>query len=437
MEIISPAMLGIFGLVFMLILMFAGVPIGFVFGFVGLIGLALMIGIKPAISLLGTIAYNQVANYTWTVLPLFMLMGQIAGDAGLTGDAYNTARKWIGKTRGGLCYATIGGSTMFAAVSGSQLASSVTMTKIAWPEMKRYGYAPSISLGSIICAGTLANLIPPSIPMVIYGMIAEESIGSLFIAGLLPGLLTAVLMMISMYVVCIFKPSLAPEGPPSNWLEKLKALKKVWPILMLMIFIMGSIWGGICTPTEAAGVGVMGTVIIGIAKKGLSWKILWDALGEVVILSGSIFILFITLQVFNSFMTVTQLPQSLAGWIIGMDVSPRMILVIILFIYLILGIPLDLPPLLILTLPIFLPVLKGLGIDILWFGVLSTIAVGLSFITPPVGGPMFVIHGLVRDEGVSLTSIFMGCTIFCIPVTLALVLCIIFPGLSTWLPGIM
>jgi C4-dicarboxylate transporter DctM subunit len=430
-------LIGIIGLIILLALMILSVPIGFCFAVVGFAGLTYLLGFPHALAMLKTVAYYQVANYTWTVFPLFMLMGDIAGEGGLTGDAFDATKKWIGHFRGGLALATTAAATLFAAVCGSAMAASVTMTKVAWPEMKKNNYDPALSLGSILCAGTLSSLIPPSIPFVVYGMLADESVGKLFIGGIIPGIVLAILIMLTVLIMLIKNPKLAPPAEESTWKEKMGSVKSVWSVLILIFLVMGGLWGGIFTANEAAGIGCAGALLIGMAKRRIKWEGLKRSLRATALMTASMFVLIIAVQIFNSFLTVTGLPLQLAEWVASLHMSPTMVLCFILVIYLILGIPLEMGPILLLTLPIFVPLLNSVGIDKIWFGILSTITVGIAGITPPVGAPMFLVHGIVKKDGVSLNTIFRGSWIFCIPSMAALIICIVFPQLSLWLPATM
>lgn len=432
-----PTLVGAGGLALMLILMFLGIPIGICFVLPGLLGLILLSGFTPAISMLGTVTYTQMASYSWAVIPLFMLMGELVFESGIATKAYDSANKWLGRMPGGLCVATTTASIFFAAVSGSALVSSITMTKLSWPEMKRCGYDPTISLGCILCAGTIAFLIPPSIPMVVYAVLAEESVGRLFIAGIFPGILTAFLIVLTVWITIFLYPELATKGPRSSWREKFASLLDVWPLIFLGLFIMGAIWGGICTANEAASIGCVLAIFMGWFKGKLTRSTIVRAFRRVTVLGGGMFVMFVGIQIFNSFLTVTMLPQMLASWVSSLQMSPNMVLVIIMIIYLLLGIPLEVGPILLLTVPIFIPLLVSLGIDKVLFGVLSTVTVGLGFMTPPVGAPLFVVHTIVRDEGIPLSAIFMGATIFCIPIVVSIALLILFPEITLWLPNSM
>jgi C4-dicarboxylate transporter, DctM subunit len=428
---------GIIGVLMLLVLMFMGVPIAFTFVIVGFVGIWLINGFSPALFMLGNTTYKETADYTWTVLPLFMLMGQLAGDAGLTGDAFAACRKWIGHIKGGLALATTAAASLFAAVCGSNIASSITMTKLAWPEMKKMKYDPALGLGSILCAGTIATLIPPSIPFVVYAMIVEESVGKLFIGGILPGIVLAALICLTVWIIVRMDPKKAPSSPPASWKERFGGLKDVWSILLLILIVLGGIWGGVFTATEAAGIGSAGALIIGLSKRAFTWPKLKHAFRESALMGGGMFILLVAVNIFNTFLTLTGLPVLLADWVVGMNLSPMMVLIVILLIYGVLRIPLELPPIMVLTLPIFAPLLVSLGIDKVWFGILSTMTGNLAAITPPVGAPMFIVHGIVKNDGVTLNDVFRGSWWFCIPTVVCLAICVAFPQITLFLPSLM
>jgi C4-dicarboxylate transporter, DctM subunit len=431
------AIIGILALVILLVLMFLSVPIGFCFAITGFCGLWYVVGFPGAVSTLKTVAYYQVANYTWAVFPLFMLMGEIAGQGDLTSDAFEAAKKFLGHLRGGLAVATTAAATLFGAVSGSAMATSVTFTKVAWPEMRKAGYAPSLGIGSILCAASTDSLIPPSIPFVIYAMLADESVGRLFIGGIIPGLLLAVTLLVTVWIWVIIDPKVAPVIPAAPWKERFKSLPKIWAILLLVVVVMGGLWGGIFTANEAAGIGAFGAFVISLALKRLTWKGTVKMFVETGAMTANIFFLIVAVQVFNNLLQVTSLPALLADWVVGLHLAPTTVLIFILFIYAILGIPLEMAPILLLTVPVFVPLLVTVGIDKVWFGILSTITVGLASISPPVGAPMFLAHAIVKKDGVTLNSIFNGCWIFCIPTVATLIICLIWPQLTLWLPNSM
>jgi len=430
-------MIGILALVMLLVLMFLSVPIGFCFGLVGFGGLWWVLGLSSALATLKTVAYYQVANYTWAVFPLFILMGEIAGEGQLTGDAYNAAKKWVGQIRGGLAFATTVAGTLFAAVCGSQMAASVTMTKVAWPEMKKHGYDPALSLGSILCAGSISSLIPPSIPFVIYAMLANESVGKLFIGGVIPGIIMATTIAVTVWIWIVVNPGVAPKSTAETWSERFKALRGVWTVLVLIIVIMGGLWGGIFTANEAAGIGAAGALIICLLKKRLKWGSTKRMFIASCAMSANIFFLIVAVQIFNQLLAVTNVTLTMANWVASLQLPPMVVLILILIVYSILGIPLEPAPLMLLTLPIFVPLLDSMGIDKVWFGILSTITSNLAGMTPPVGMPLFLVHGIVREDRISLNTVFRGAWIFCLPVVVTLIICLIWPQLTLWLPSTM
>jgi tripartite ATP-independent transporter DctM subunit len=434
---ISPTIVGIIGLVILLLFLFSGVPVAYCFIFVGFIGLVILLGPSVTFTLIGTSPFQQAANYTWTLLPLYMLMGSIAGDAGMVQSAYSATLVWFGKLRGGIIYTTIVAGTVFAAICGSYLATDITFTKLAWPEMKRYKYAPELGLGSILVTGTLSSLIPPSVVFVIYAMISQESIGKLFIAGLIPGILQSVLIMVTAGIWITVQKNVAPPGLPTTLSQKVKGSSQIWPLLVLILLVLGGIWAGIFTANEGAGIGCVGALVIGFAQRRYSGKTLMQSLRETSVMAGSIFVLIVTLQIFNTFLAVTQFPQALAQWISSMSLPPIIVLIAILIIYTILGVVLDIFPIFLLTLPIFIPVLAAAGIDLIWFGVLATIVLGLGGISPPVGAPIFIIHNMVKKDGINLRTLYKGCAIFCIPVIVTTVICVALPQVVLWLPNTM
>jgi C4-dicarboxylate transporter DctM subunit len=430
-------LVGVVAVIILIALIMLGMPIAYTFSIVGFSGLWWITGLNSALATLKGNAYYQVADYVWAVFPLFIVMGVVAGEGGLTGDAFGATEKWLGRFRGGLAFATTAAGTLFAAVCGSSLAASVTMAKVAWPEMRKAKYNPALSLGSILCSGSLASLIPPSIVFVVYAMLAEESVGKLFIGGIVPGLVLAVMMIITVQVWIMMDPKAAPPSTKQPWSEKFKALKGTWTILSLIILVMGGLWSGIFTANEAAGIGAGGAMAIAMMKKRLTWTGTARVFADAAAMSANIFLLLTGVQIFNNFLTVTNMPTMLADWVVSLHLSKTVVLIFILVIYAILGVPLELPPILMLTLPIFIPLLDGMGINKIWFGILSTMTVGLAGITPPVGAPMFLVHGVVKKDGVSLNTVFNGCWVFCIPTLAALIACLIWPQLTLWLPGTM
>lgn len=431
----SPLLIGAIGLAVLFALMAAGMPIGFSMALVGFAGFAFLGGLKGGLSQLATVPFSSVATYTLTIIPLFILMGEIAGVAGLVKGAFSAANKWLANLRGGLAMTTIAACGAFAAVCGSSLATATAMTSIAYPEMGRYKYDPALSLGSIAAGGTLGILIPPSIPLIVYAIFAEESVGRLYMAGFLPGILLSGLFIATIYIRCKFTPSLGPPGPKSSWRERLVAVKDVGPVLILAIVVLGGIWGGIFTPNEAAGIGVFIALILGLAARQLSMKKLIFSLMETASLTAMIFSILIGAMIFNYFVVLTGVPAELARLVEAYALPGMYVYVAILLIYAILGCIMDTFAITMLTLPIFLPTLRSLGFDLVWFGVIYVTMIEMANITPPIGVNVFVVAGMVRE--VPMYTIFRGILPFFFAMVICIVILTVFPQIALFLPSTM
>ena len=431
----SLATIGIIGIVLMLALMFLRMPLGVAMAMIGFAGLSYIAGFKEGLYTFGMTAYRMASEYMLTVLPLFIIMGTLASHAGLSRDAFYAINKWLGHLPGGLAMAAVGGCTGFAAVCGDSIATAATMCKVALPEMRRYNYADQLSLGTISCGGMLGFMIPPSIPFILYGILTEVSIGSLFIAGIFPGLLIAFLFMAAIYITCRRNPSLGPAGPRASWRERVAALYRMWWILALFILVLGGMYGGIFTPTEAGAVGAFGALVFGLGKRQLTWKGFTASLSETGRLTGMIFMLIIGAMIFNRFLAITEIPFSLAHFVGGLPVPPIVVMSALLVMYVILGFFMAVIAVMILTVPIIYPVLLTMGIDPVWFGVLCVLTIMIGLVTPPVGIVVYAVGGLVKD--VPLFTIFRGVWPFLYAMLIALVILIIFPQISLWLPSMM
>lgn len=432
---LSLTVIGVLGFAFLFGLMFIGVPIGLSFALAGFVGTCAIIGFGPGVSLLGRIPYSSVASYILSVMILFMLMGEFATIGGLTERGYNFAHKWFGHLPGGLAITNLVACVLFGAISGSAVATAMIMTQASWPEMKRFNYSPELGLGSIAAAAIIAILIPPSIPLILYGIIAGESIGKLFVAGILPGLLLSVLLGIIIYIWCKIKPSIAPPSPKSSWKERLIGLKGIWEIFVIALIVIGGIWGGIFTPNEAAGVGCVFTLIVALIKRGTSWKQIIAHTREIALMGSSMFLLFIGVAIFNSFMALTELPQNSAAWVGTLPLSPMTILWIILLIYFLLGFFMDAPPVLLLTVSLFVPIIETLGFDKVWFGILTVLVVSLGALTPPVGMNVFVISARVPD--VPIYTVFKGVMPFLLGAIATVAILVYVPQIVMYLPNIL
>jgi len=428
----SPITVGIIGLAVLILLMFVRMPIGFAMAGVGFLGLVYFRGIDSALSSLGTIPYNAVAAYTLSVVPLFVLMGQFAFYSGLSKDLYFAAYNWIGQVRGGLSIASILACGAFAALSGSSFATSATMGSVALPEMRRYNYAPSLATGCVAAGGTLGILIPPSIPLVIYGILVEESVGKLLLAGFIPGIFLCSLFMGITYILCKINPTLGPARSRVSLKEMLKSLVGVWQMLVVFIGMMGGLYAGIFTPTEAGAIGTFLVFVIALARQKLPWQNVRKSVVESMQITGMIFTILVGAMIFSSFMAFSKIPFALAD-VMGLLQSPYLVIVIIVVVYLILGCFMDTLAMVVLTVPIFYTLVQAAGFDLIWFGIIVVIMMEMGMITPPFGMNVYVIHGIARD--IPLGTIFRGVIPYIIPMIVCIIVLIFFPEIALFLPS--
>jgi len=433
-DISRPAM-GIIGIVLLILLLFSSMPIGPVMALVGFVGFSYLVNTEASLGILGTSPFRTASNHSLSTIPLFVLMGLLCFHAELSKDVYTTIRNWVGKLPGGLAMSTVGGCAGFAAVSGSSMATAVTMGTLALPEMRRYKYDDGLACGCVAAGGSIGILIPPSIAFIIYAGLTEESIGKLFIAGIIPGLMEAVFYMITIYIMCKIKPELGPPGPSSTWKEKIFSLKDTWGILVLFILVMGGIYGGIFTPTEAAGVGAFGALVLGFIKRKLTRKKILIALADASKNTAMLLFMLIGAHAFSYFLTMTQIPFMLSDFVVGLPVANWVMVWAILFVYIILGCIMPIIPAIVLTIPIFLPVVTGLGYDPIWFGVIVVTMAEMGQITPPVGINVFALSGVAKD--VPLGTIFKGIFPFLIADLIRVILVFLIPGLALFLPSLM
>ena len=431
----TPAVAGAIGIVLMLVLMFCGFNLPFTFIISGVVGIILISGFDLGVTFLQTIPLTSAMSYSLAVLPMFMLMGDFAVTGGLTTDAYGAARKWFGRMPGGLAVTSTVASALFGAICGSGQATAMVMSQVAWPEMKRYGYSPKIGLTSIAAAGPLAILIPPSTPLIMYSILSGASVGSLFMGGWLPGILLTIILCIVTVVMVKLKPSLAPRADKATMAEKFKSLIKAAPILILIILMMYCIWGGVTTVNEAAGLSVVATLIIIIAKRRAGIKAILKTLRDSTVMCAALFFMFVGIQVFNSFLAMSGLPRKLTALVTSLDVSPMAIIWAIFILYLILGCFIDTPVIMMLTIPLLAPAVAALGFDLTWFGIFTAMTVALGSITPPVGICLFVIAARVPE--VPLSYLMKNIWPYVIGTIIATIIVMYVPALATWLPNLM
>jgi tripartite ATP-independent transporter DctM subunit len=427
---------GVIGVLVVFLLIFMGMPIAFALTLVGFVGVTYLASAGAALPMVASTFYEVASYYPYTVIPLFIVMGGFAGSSGMTQELYTTFDKWLRRLPGGLCIATIGACAGFAAVSGSSVATAATMGTVALPEMKRFKYDPRLATGSIAAGGTLGFLIPPSIGFIVYGMLTEQSIGKLLIAGVVPGLFLSVAYVGVVMGMVKLKPSLAPTNPePVSWREKLSAVRGVWEPFGVFVLVMGGIYSGIFTPTEAGAIGA--TVLFGLAlvKRRLNRRNLVEALIEAVRISVMVLILVAGANVFSYFLALSTIPVKVATWASALDVSPYLIHGMIVVIYLFLGCFLDAISMMVLTLPVIYPVVLALNFDPIWFGVIAVLMMEAGLITPPMGLNIFTVAGVAKDTAVE--DIFRGVAPFLLSIFAIVILITLFPKLVLFLPTMM
>jgi len=430
----SPTLTGYIGCAILLVVLFSRLPIGAGMALVGFTGFAVLKGLDPALGLLKQVPYVMFAQQGMSVVPLFILMGAFAFEAGLSEDLYKGVNSWLGHLRGGLAIATIGASAFFAAICGSSVATAATMATVALPEMKKYKYDPALAVGSIAAGGTMGILIPPSIIMIIYGIIAEQSIGKLFMAGFLPGITQAIFYVITVLVLTKIHPTLGPQGARTTLREKAKGFTKVWEVLVLFIFVIGGIYVGVFTPTEAAGVGAFLTLVFAALRRRLTWSSFRGSLVSTMKNTGMIFIILVGAMILGYFLSVSRLPFEMAGLVAGLPINPYVILCLILMVMIILGCVMDSMAIVLLTVPIFLPVILKLGFDPIWFGILTVRVTEMGLITPPVGMNIFIIKGMAQ---VPMGTVYRGVVPFIIADFCHVAMLIALPQISLLLPDMM
>jgi tripartite ATP-independent transporter DctM subunit len=431
----EPVTIGAIAIAAMFAMLLAGVPIGFAMALAGVGGGAFIIGLEPMLALLGRTAFETAMTYDLSIIPLFVLMGYFAAGTGLSQELYRACNVWLGHRRGGLALATIGGCGAFAAICGSSLATAATMSQIAMPEMRRYGYDDRLATGCIAAGGTIGILIPPSVILALYGILTETNIGHLFLAGILPGLLTVLGFMITISIITRINPEVGPRGPLTTARQKLYAFKDVWGMVVLFTLVIGGIYLGILTPTEAAGVGATGALLLAVLRRRMSWTVLMSCLMDTVRTTAMLFTILIGAILVNNLLILSNVADALSNWISGLELAPMTVMAVILLIYLVMGCALDALAMIILTIPIFFPIVLDLGFDPIWFGVVVVMVVELGLITPPVGMNVFVIKGMTRD--VTLGQIYLGVLPFCLAQILLIALIVAFPAIAIWLPGTM
>jgi len=427
--------IGIIGIVILVILLFSQMPVGFVMGFLGFLGFSYVVNLEAGLSLLVRDVWDVFSSYGLTVIPLFVFMGQIAFHSGISRRLYDSAYVLLGHRRGGLAMATVGACAGFSAISGSTNATAATMATVTLPEMRRYNYDMSLATGTVAAAGSLGILIPPSVIFIVYGILTEQSIGKLFAAGILPGILLSCLFLLTIHLQVMKNPSLAPPGPKTSLKEKFRSFVGVLETLLLFAMVMGGIFFGIFTPTEAAAAGAFFTLLIAILRGQLTWRGFVQSLADTTRISCMVMVIVTGATIFGHFMAITRVPYDLAGWVSSLPLHRSAIMGVIILVYLFGGCFMDALAMIMLTIPIFYPVAETLGFDPIWFGVVIVLITEMGVITPPVGVNVYVVYGVAKD--VPLETIFKG--VF--PMLLALLFCnlilLLFPQIALFLPSLM
>lgn len=431
----SPELLGVLGILVLFVFLILRMWVGVGMTLVGMLGLILIRGGTQALTVVGTTPFTTVANYSLTVIPMFVLMGLVISESGMGSGLFGTANAFIGHHRGGLASATVVASGLLGAITGSHMAGTIIMSKIALPEMRRYRYNDELACGSIAGGAPLAIIIPPSIPMIMYGILAEENIGKLFMAGVVPGIILVAIFVVMISVISRIKPDYGPAGEKAGWKERIASFRGVWPMVVLFLLVLGGIYGGWFTVTESGAVGAFGALLIGLLARKLDFKGIIRCFVNTAKLTGTILLMMIGTNVFIAFISMSKLPFLLTKTVTGLNVPVGVILLLVALIYIILGMFMPDNPMIMLTVPILYPIMvTGLGMNGTWFGIFVVLMTALGSITPPVGMVVFLLGGLSK---VDVARIFKGVMPFVLGLVLLILLICIFPGIVTWLPNLM
>jgi tripartite ATP-independent transporter DctM subunit len=428
-------LVALLGFVLMFVLMALRVPIGVAMGLTGILGFAALSGAGPALKLLGQVPLSVLSDYNLSIIPMFILMGAFSASAGMSRELFAAATAWLGHRRGGLALATITACGGFAAINGSSVATAATMTQVALPEMRKAGYDPGLSAGLIAAGGTLGIMIPPSVIFVLYGIMTETDITQLFFAGVVPGVIAMLFYSSVIVILGWWRPATMPRGPLHGWHERLATLKTLWATLTLFLVVLGGMYVGVFTATEAAGVGAVGALAIGLARGQLEVRQIKETLISSLRISASIMTIVLGAYLFGYFLTITQFTQKSIEFLVHLPVGAYGVLALVMVGYLILGAVMDELAMILLTVPIVFPAMMQLGFDPVWFGVIIVMAVTFGMICPPVGMNVFVINSIATD--IPLTRIYRGTFPFIAVDLVRLVLLCAFPALSLWLPKTM
>ncbi len=437
--ITTPTCIGLIGIAVMIMMFFTKMPIAYVMAITGFVGYGVMVSPHVALILLSRSLFAVFENDNLTTIPLFILMGQFAFNSGISSRLYDAGYKFLGNIRGGLAMATVSACTAFGAVCGSSPATAATMATVGLPEMKKYGYNNELATGSVASGGGIGMIMPPSVVLIIYGILTEQSIGALFVAGIFPALLVTVLFIFSIYIICTINPEQGPRGEKFSIKEKIKALFGLFETLIIFATVIGGIFMGWFTPTEAAAIGAFAVLFVAIVRQQITWKGFIKSLYETVRTSCMVMMLIAGAEIFGKFLAVTRIPFDIAGWVSSLHMAPFLVMAVIIVIYFIGGCFMDALAFVTLTVPIFFPVVSKLGYNPIWFGVIIVMVTEMGVITPPVGINVYVVYGVAKNiiEDIRLEAIFKGIFPFLLAVILGVIILMIFPEIILYLPGMM
>jgi C4-dicarboxylate transporter DctM subunit len=431
----TPTVIGVIGLLALFTLIFSRMPVGFVMALIGFVGFGTIVNTNAALSLIAKDIFDVFGSYNLTVIPLFILMGQISFHAGISSRLFEVAYKFIGHWPGGMAIATIGACAGFSAICGSTNATAATMAAVTLPEMRKYHYKDTLAAGVVAAGGSLGILVPPSVVFIIYGIMTEQSIGKLFMAGILPGILLAGLFMLAVIIWAHLSPEVAPRGPRADLRARLASLSGLIETLLLFLLVMGGLFLGFFTPTEAGAVGAMGSLLIALFRRNISWKGFVQSLFETTRISCMILVIVAGATIFGHFLAITRIPFDIADWVASFDLPAFAVMGLIILVYLVGGCVIDSLALIMLTVPIFYPVVISLGYNPIWFGVIIVLVTQIGVITPPVGVNVYVVSGVARD--IPLHVIFKGVVPLLLALIVATLLMLPFPEIALWLPNMM
>ena len=430
----DPSTIGVIGVVFLLAFIAIGVPIAFSMAVVGIVGTSIIVGFPQTVVQIGLNSWAVASDFVLVALPMFILMGQLVFHFRIAEDLYETVHKWLGRLPGGLAITAVVSSAGFGAVTGVSAASVATMGAMTMPEMRRYNYDDRLATGSLAISGTLAILIPPSVLLVFYGIWTETSIGRLFIAGIVPGILLSLSFVLLIYIRCVINPKLGPVGPSYSWTERFRSLNKLLPVIAIFVIVIGGIYLGIVTPTEASAIGVLGVLLVGLLMRRITWPALRDSLIDTGITSSMIFMIIIGGHIISRFLVLTDVTSGIVDSISGSGLDRYTILFLFVLMYLVLGAILDIWGMIILTMPFVFPAVMALDYDPVWFGIFVVLMTEMAMVTPPIGINVYVMHGIAPE--VKLTDIFRGVMPFVALVLVFVALLAAFPEIALWLPSV-